>query len=234
MTSGIHRLRTSTFPRRPPGAMLIAMPRRWEPICAGPAQLVRPVGLDATGQAGPTRGQARGKAWRSTTRGFYVPTSTDSGVPEQRIVEQSMPLGGAGAATAWASLRMHRAGFFDGLDRDGVTLLPVPLISPDRQLRPLPGRLVCQDRLDRVGARRPARNPLHRGTASDVRRDASSGLAQRRNSPRHGRRGRTHLRQADADLSCDQTQLERRATGRRRARTGRRAKPLTRSRRGCV
>ncbi len=149
------------------------MPRRWEPICAGPAQLVRPVGLDATGQAGPTRGQARGKAWRRTTRGFYVPASTDSGVPEQRIIEQSMPLGGAGAVTAWASLRMHRAGFFDGLDRDGVTLLPVPLISPDRQLRPLPGRVVCQDRLaasERVVIRGVPCTEARRATFDEMRR----------------------------------------------------------------
>ena len=153
--------------------MLIAMPRRWDPICAGPEQLVRPVGLDATGQAGPTRGQARGNAWRRTTRGFYVPVSTNAGVPEQRIIEQSMALGGAGAVTAWASLRMHRAAFFDGLDRDGVTLLPVPLISPDRQLRPLPGRLVCQDRLapsERVVIRGVPCTEVRRATFDEMRR----------------------------------------------------------------
>ena len=162
-----------TFPRRAPGAMLLPMPMRREPICAGPAQLVRPVGLDAKGKTGPTRGQARGKGWRRTSRGFYVRASTDSGVPEQRIMEQSMPLGAAGAVTAWASLRMHRAGFFDGLDRDGVTPLPVPLISPDRQLRPLPGRLVCQDRLDaseRVVLRDVPCTEVRRATFDEMRR----------------------------------------------------------------
>ena len=122
---------------------------------------------------GPTRGQARGKAWRRTTRGFYVPASTDSRVPEQRIIEQSMPLGAAGAVTGWASLRMHRAGFFDGLDRDGVTPLPVPLISPDRQLRPIPGRLVCQDRLaasERVVVRGVPCTEARRATFDEMRR----------------------------------------------------------------
>lgn len=42
-------------------------------------------------------------------------------------MEQSVRLPTDGAVTGWAACRLHRAAFFDGLDRDGVTRLPVPL-----------------------------------------------------------------------------------------------------------
>lgn len=38
-----------------------------------------------------------------------------------------MRLPAGGAVTGWASLRLHGAGLLDGVDRDGVTPLPVPL-----------------------------------------------------------------------------------------------------------
>lgn len=76
---------------------------------------------------GPTRNQLRGKSWRKVTHGLYVPASTDRTRVEQRIAEEAGRLQGGGAVTAWAALRLHRGGFFDGLEPDGRTEIPVPL-----------------------------------------------------------------------------------------------------------
>jgi hypothetical protein len=68
-----------------------------------------------------------------------VPAEVDAAVPEQRILEQSMRLTG-GAVTGWAACRMHSAAFFDGLRRDGITPVPVPLnCGPLHQIRRVPG-----------------------------------------------------------------------------------------------
>jgi hypothetical protein len=76
---------------------------------------------------GPTPGQARGAAWRRTSRGFYVPADAPSHLPEQRILEQSVRLPANGAVTGWAGCRLHGAAFFDGIEPDGRTPMPVPL-----------------------------------------------------------------------------------------------------------
>jgi hypothetical protein len=103
---------------------------QWRPRCPPARNLVRPVRLDPTGVEGPTRHQARRGLWRQTTYGFHVPSSTDSGVVEQRILEQSMRVGADGAVTGWAALRLYGAAFFDGFGRDARTPLPVPLVTP--------------------------------------------------------------------------------------------------------
>lgn len=120
---------------------------RWRPICARPSGVVHPVRLDPTGATGPTRGQARSKKWRQSSRGFYVPAHVDPHVPEQRIVEKSVLLPAGGAVTGWGSLRLQHGGFFDGLDRDGITERPVLLVSgPGRSRRRREGVRWLQDR----------------------------------------------------------------------------------------
>ena len=63
---------------------------------------------------------------------MYVPTSA---VPsaEQRIVEQGVRVR-TGAVTGWAALRLWGGGYFDGLDRDGRTPIPVQLASGEDRL----------------------------------------------------------------------------------------------------
>jgi hypothetical protein len=69
------------------------------------------------------------------SHGWYVPAATPTS-PEQRILEQSVRLPHGGAVTGWAALRLHRAGFFDGLAADRRTLLPVPLaLGPRGRIR---------------------------------------------------------------------------------------------------
>jgi hypothetical protein len=77
-----------------------------------------------------------------------VPADVDSTVVEQRILEQSMLLPSFGAVTGWASCRLRRAAFFDGLLPDGPTQIPVPLlIGPLGQLRPHEGVRLSRERL---------------------------------------------------------------------------------------
>ena len=104
------------------------MPKhKWEMVCPKPRKLTVPVRIDPKGKLGPTKPAARGAAWRQTSHGLYVPATTPTDLPEQRIVEQSARLPAFGAVTGWAACRLHRANFFDGLAPDGKTLMPVPL-----------------------------------------------------------------------------------------------------------
>jgi hypothetical protein len=116
--------------------------------------LVRPVSIDPQGRTGPTKGQARGPRWRRTSAGLFVPSAVDRDRVEQRILEESCRLPEFGAVTGWAALRLHGAGYFDGLADDGVALLPVPLVvPPGTPLRQKLGTEVHRERLaaDEVG-----------------------------------------------------------------------------------
>lgn len=136
------------------------MPHKWDPVCPEPRRLVRPVRVDPTGASGPTRGQAAGPGWRRTSHGFHVPSDTPRGLPEQRILEQSVRLPAGGAVTGWAGCRLHRVGLLDGLAPDGVTQLPVPLalgttgrIRGDEQIVRLYEALAREDVTSRYGIR---------------------------------------------------------------------------------
>lgn len=106
------------------------MSGEFQPVCPPPPALVQPVPLDPTGQRGPTRGSAKRALWRQTTKGFYVPASVTDEIVEQRILEESMRLPPGGAVTGWTACRLARAAYFDGLERDGRTRQPVPLLVP--------------------------------------------------------------------------------------------------------
>lgn len=122
---------------------------RWDPTCPPPRRLVRPVRVDPAGVTGPTRGQANGPRWRRSSHGFYVPSEVDGSVPEQRILEQSVRLPPEGAVTGWAACRLAGAGFFDGVERDGRTRIPVPLaVGPRARPRPDAGIVISRERLD--------------------------------------------------------------------------------------
>ncbi len=118
----------------------------WDPRCVRPEGLVAPTRVDPGGTTGPTRGQARGPAWRRTSAGMYVPSNVDGEVVEQRILEQSARVRGYGAVTAWAALRWHGAAFFDGTTDAGRGLLPVPLITHTK-LCPDPRVAITQEQL---------------------------------------------------------------------------------------
>jgi hypothetical protein len=102
-----------------------------------------PTSIDPTGVHGPSRGSAQRSRWRRTSPGLFVPTTTTC-VVEQRIVEAwaAVP---ASLVTGWAALRLYGGGFFDGLERNGVGPMPVPLLVPHAQRRGNgPGREVIR------------------------------------------------------------------------------------------
>jgi hypothetical protein len=120
----------------------------WNLRADPPGELTRPVPVDPDGRAGPTKGQARGPSWRRTSTGLYVPSAVDRGRVEQRILEEAGRLGGRGAVSGWAALRLHGGGYFDGRGPDGRSALPVPLVvPPGTSLRCAHGIEVHRERL---------------------------------------------------------------------------------------
>lgn len=110
--------------------------------------LVRPVRVDPKGKDGPTRKQARGSAWRRTSRGLYVPAEVDAGNLLQRIIEAAAVLPSYGAVTGWAALAWCGGRWFDGLEPDGSTSRPVWLVTSCQDVRSQPGIAVSAERLD--------------------------------------------------------------------------------------
>jgi hypothetical protein len=121
------------------------MPHRWDPIAPPVTGLVRPVGVDPTGRAGPTPKAARGPRWRRTAPGLFVPADVDAGLVEQQIVEAAC--WSEGVVTGWGALRLHGGGFFDGLARDGRSRLSVPIAADGRRVRSRAGIDVVEDRV---------------------------------------------------------------------------------------
>jgi hypothetical protein len=107
--------------------------------------LVAPVKIDPSGRAGPTRGQSRGRRWRTTTRGLVVPSDLVVST-QQRTLEASAVLHGGEAVTGWAALDWQGARWFDGTS-GGVENNDVPLVARRHLLRQ-PGFSVSQEFLD--------------------------------------------------------------------------------------
>ncbi len=104
--------------------------------------LVAPVRVDPAAESGPTRGQARGRKWRTTGCGLWVP----SDVPQtaaQRTVEAAAVLGTDEAVTGWAGLAWQGAAWFDGT-WDGGRPRPVTVVAR-RHVRAQPGFEVSQE-----------------------------------------------------------------------------------------
>jgi hypothetical protein len=125
----------------------MAMPHRWDPVAAPVRGLVPPVRVDPTGRTGPTPKQARGKRWRRTSPGLFVPTDVSDDVVEQRILEACARGGSRVVVTGWAAMRLQGGNFFDGLARDGRTRLPVPIAANGERLASGHGAGVVEDRI---------------------------------------------------------------------------------------
>src|SRR4051794_12451203 len=116
------------------------------PSRTGRSGLVDPMRLDPTGEAGPTTAQARGRAWRRSSRGLYVPFEVDGSVPEQRIVEAAAVLPAYGGVTGWAALRWMGAQWMSGLHADGRPR-PVVLVTAGGDNPPPGGHAVGAGRV---------------------------------------------------------------------------------------
>jgi hypothetical protein len=123
--------------------------RRNDAYCERPGDLVVPMRIDPTGEAGPTRHQVAGPRFRQTSPGLYVPAEVEAGVVEQRILEQGMRIRKHGAVTGWAALRWRGAAYFSGLDAEGEEL-PVPLAVGLARLREDPRVAISQAQMART------------------------------------------------------------------------------------
>lgn len=104
--------------------------------------LVAPVRVDPAGKSGPTRGQARGRAWRTTGWGLWVPSDVPL-TTAQRAVEAAAVLGTDEAVTGWAGLAWLGAVWFDGT-WDGSRPRPVTVVAR-RHVMPQHGFEVSQE-----------------------------------------------------------------------------------------
>jgi hypothetical protein len=77
---------------------------------------------------------------------LYVPSGAERSA-EQRVIEQGVRLR-SGAITGWAALRLWGGGYFDGLDRDGTTPLPVQVGAGTDRLRSSEGLSVLRSGVD--------------------------------------------------------------------------------------
>ena len=109
--------------------------------------IVVPVSRDSQGVLGPTKRQASGAGFRRTSRGFYVPSSVDAAVTEQRIVEAGAVLPRYGGVTGWAALRWQGGAWFGGRAADR-TPIDVWLATSVADVRPQAGFRVSAEGLD--------------------------------------------------------------------------------------
>lgn len=116
----------------------------WSPIVPWRSDVVAPRHVGE----GLTRGAAGGSDWVRSSKGMYVPSGVDRAAPEQRILEHAARLPAGAAVTGWAALRLRGGRYFDGLARDGLTPLPVPLaMSHAHRMRPFPDETVLRSAL---------------------------------------------------------------------------------------
>ena len=104
--------------------------------------LVAPVRVDPSGTTGPTRGEARGPRWRTTSHGLVVPADVERS-PSQRIVEAAAVLRPGEAVTGWAALHWLGGTWFEGTTTRGEPRA-VPLIA-QRHLVAQTGYSVSQE-----------------------------------------------------------------------------------------
>jgi len=114
----------------------------FDPVCARPADLVRPRRVGRTGDGDLTWRVASGPAYERVGKGLYVPRTRRPSV-EQRIVDAAARLasdGRRGCVTAWAALRWWGAAYFDGRPAHGQGCEPVVLVTGrTAHLDPWPG-----------------------------------------------------------------------------------------------
>lgn len=106
--------------------------------------VVTPVRSDPTGARGPTPRQARGRQWRTSSPGLFVPAGLERST-SQRIVEAVAGLPEGTAVTGWAALHWQHARWFDGSGPGGDPLPVAVAIDDHRSLVARPGVQIASD-----------------------------------------------------------------------------------------
>lgn len=113
--------------------------------------VVPPVRVDRHGEVGPTPDAARGRRWRKSSRGLFVPADVDASTVGQRVVEAAAVLPDDwGGVTGWAGLGWGGGVWFDGTPWGGGPVRPVMLaVGGRRAIRPQPahGIVTSEERL---------------------------------------------------------------------------------------
>lgn len=104
---------------------------------------MRPVAIDPAGLAGPTRGQSRGKGWRRTGPGLYLPARLAPESTWQRLVEIGTGLPGDAGITGWAALDWMGARWRGGQVVDLTA--PVPILARNHRVKGRPGCYVSAE-----------------------------------------------------------------------------------------
>ena len=76
---------------------------------------------------GVSRSMLRGRRWRTSSRGLFVPSDVPS-TSAQRILEALPLVPAPGVVTGWAAAYVHGADYLDGLDPFTLQALPVPVV----------------------------------------------------------------------------------------------------------
>lgn len=90
----------------------------------------RPQSIEALREAGVPKSTLRGKAWRRTSQGFYLPADPAiARTPTQRILEAAPRVPVGGAFGGWAAAYIQGADWLDGLNSSTMDELPVPICT---------------------------------------------------------------------------------------------------------
>jgi hypothetical protein len=97
---------------------------------------------------GVTTGQLRGKQWRRTSHGFYVPTPRPN-TTTQRILDAVPLVPSGGALSGWAAAFVAGVDRLDGIDSRSMTPLPVLIcLARDVGWRKRPGVVATKEPID--------------------------------------------------------------------------------------
>ena len=111
------------------------------------ASAVVPQTAQQLAERGVSRSTLRGRRWRTTSRGCFVPSDVPV-TPAQRILEALPLLPAPGALTGWAAAHVHGVDYLDGLDPFTLQALPVPVVlNTTAGRRNLPAVTYHRDRL---------------------------------------------------------------------------------------
>lgn len=120
---------------------------RWDSALNPPPKGVAPIAWCDAADHGATTARLRGRSWRRSSRGFYVPSDIAL-EPHQRIIEAAVLLPESGAVGGWASAYWRGVRLLDGQGAGGRHRENVLLcLGPAGRIRPRSGIDLSRERL---------------------------------------------------------------------------------------
>lgn len=120
---------------------------RWDSALKPPPKGVAPLAWGDAAGHGVTTARLRGRSWRRSSRGFYMPADIAL-EPHQRIIEAAVLLPESGAVGGWASAYWRGVRLLDGRCAGGTRPENVLLcLGPGGKIRPRSGVDLSRERL---------------------------------------------------------------------------------------